>query len=550
MRHSESSARAGPADAEQTGSRRAEAAREWMATRGVGIGVTLAGIAFLLARTLSDVPRRPLFVDEVIAGLVAVRPIPDVIGHVLWDRGGAPLHFVLAHVAIAIDPSTNAVRMLSVVFAIATVPVCYDLGRRLGGRTAGAVCALVAATSSILGVYASMGRMYALFAFASALAADLFVRALDERTPSAAAAAAAAAWLLPAAHPYGIVVVGVEAAVALALWRGRPFLKALPVAAVGLALLPFVLADLQLQSRFGVDVSGGSSLAGPRKAGTFLVNALRGYAGGEGVFFALFLALAVAGVVVLVRRNPAFAAFAVLSLLAIPVALLVGRAGSGVALSTRHLIFGLPLWAALIGIGTAHGLRRAPRAAPLVVVGLAALAILAPSGTGDPRIFRDSTPSALVGPSRWVEERAGEGDVFYPYSQVYLAALPAAREALPVPANAFTPKVLRHAELPVGALFVAVESSGARVDEATLRGSLDPSFEFRRFRHWLLIRAEGPFMDERDVLMAAERAALAARDAMTNVPARLERLLSGTVGAPCTTLRSLGEQCQSATPAS
>ena len=74
--------------------------------------------------------------------------------------------------------------------------VCYDLGHRLGGRVAGAVAAIVAGTSSMLAVYGTVGRMYALFALASAVAVDLFVRALDKRTPSAVYVAAVAAWLL------------------------------------------------------------------------------------------------------------------------------------------------------------------------------------------------------------------------------------------------------------------------------------------------------------------------------------------------------------------
>ena len=62
--------------------------------------------------------------------------------------------------------------------------------------------------------------MYALFAFAAALAVDLFVRCVQRPTTGTVAAAPAAAWLLPAVHPYGGIVVAVEAAVALFLCAG------------------------------------------------------------------------------------------------------------------------------------------------------------------------------------------------------------------------------------------------------------------------------------------------------------------------------------------
>jgi len=60
------------------------------------------------------------------------------------DRGGAPLHFVLASFVLALDPSADALRWLSVAFAVATVPICYDIARRLAGVTAGVTAAPVA----------------------------------------------------------------------------------------------------------------------------------------------------------------------------------------------------------------------------------------------------------------------------------------------------------------------------------------------------------------------------------------------------------------------
>jgi len=258
-----------------------------------GTALTLvASAAFLLARIVPDVSGKPLFDDEVVAGLTAVHPFGQLLDIVIFDRGGAPLHFVLAHLALWFDASPEALRWLSIVFALATIPVCWNLGRRLGGPVAGAVAAIVAATSSMLAVYGSVGRMYALFAFASALAIDLFVRALDRRTPRAAFVAALAALLLPAVHPYGLVVVAVEAAVALAIWRGRPLRPALPVLALVVLLTPFVIADVRLSERFGVTASGDGSVAPPDFAAKQLGEALAAFAGGAGVLALLFFGLA------------------------------------------------------------------------------------------------------------------------------------------------------------------------------------------------------------------------------------------------------------------
>src|SRR4029453_3024040 len=115
-----------------------------------------------------------------------MRPLTEVLTTVVLDRGGAPLHFVLAHAVLAANASSSALRWLSVLFALASVPLCFDLGQRLGGMGAGVIAAVVAASSTALAVYGSFGRMYALLVFAAALFGDLFVRALQLRPPAGA----------------------------------------------------------------------------------------------------------------------------------------------------------------------------------------------------------------------------------------------------------------------------------------------------------------------------------------------------------------------------
>jgi hypothetical protein len=138
-----------------------------------GPAVALIGLtALLCARLVPDIAGKPFHEDEAVAGLISARPLGDLLHTVVLDRGGAPLHFLLAHVALAIDTTPESLRWLSLVFALATVPLCYDLTRRLAGRSAGLIAAALVATSQLLLVYGTFGRMYSLFACASALAAD------------------------------------------------------------------------------------------------------------------------------------------------------------------------------------------------------------------------------------------------------------------------------------------------------------------------------------------------------------------------------------------
>src|SRR5688572_19587296 len=90
-------------------------------------------------RLVRDVHEKPLVEDEAVAGLIGARPLGELLGTVVWDRGGAPLHFLLVHVVLAFDSSAEALRWLSVALAVGTVVTCFELGRRLAGPVAGAV---------------------------------------------------------------------------------------------------------------------------------------------------------------------------------------------------------------------------------------------------------------------------------------------------------------------------------------------------------------------------------------------------------------------------
>ncbi|HSC73370.1 MAG TPA: glycosyltransferase family 39 protein [Gaiellaceae bacterium] len=362
--------------------------------------VVAAAAAYLLAGAVPDVTHKPWHEDEAVAGLIAARPLPDVLHTVLLDRGGAPLHFVLAHVAFAVDGSPRTLRWLSLVFALATIPLCYDLARRLAGRFAGLAAAALTATSQLLGIYATFGRMYSLFAFAGALALDLFVRAVDRPTRGTLAAATAAALLPILVHPFGVFVFGAELAVALWLWR----IRALPVA---LLALPLVLPYLRLPGRYDPEVG----MSAPEAT----LRALAGSAGGWGVGIAVFAVLAAVGAWTLPRT---FTALGLLLIAAPPMLL----AAFGDKLSPRHLIFVLPVWTTFV----ATGLSRMPLR-PAAVAAALGIALLAPAAVADPRTSTADVTAAAT----WVRTHVRTGDALYPYSPVFLAALPRTALALP-----------------------------------------------------------------------------------------------------------------------
>jgi hypothetical protein len=430
-------------------------------------GAVAALCGLLLYRIVPDIGGKPLYEDEAVAGLISMRPLGEVLETVMVDRGGAPLHFVLTHGVFAMDTSADALRWLSVVCALASVPLCFDLGRRLSGQAAGLVAAAVAASSTALAVYGSFGRMYALYVLVAALAADLFVRAVELRTRSAVTAAAAAFWLLPAVHPYGLIPALVALAVAAALWQRRSLRDALPVAVAVFAAIPFVFADLRLADRADVG-DDGSALASPADAWGELAAAVSAFAGGSGLTLVLFTGLAVVGLAVLAAQNPGVAVLAV-AFVVPPVLFVLVPAGSEPDLSPRHLFYGLPLWAAAIGVGVVWLRRWIPERAWLVVVaGVIVLAVASPaSGLMDPRelgLLPTETPATV---------RADAGDLLFPYATPFLAELGSVGEALALPQGSGDQilRTLEHADEPIRALHVAVPRE--EWDVVTLRGPFD-----------------------------------------------------------------------------
>jgi hypothetical protein len=94
----------------------------------------------------------------------------------------------------------------------------------------------------------------------------------------------------------------------------------------------------------------------------------------------------------------------------------------GDELSPRHLIFVLPVWTTFV----AAGLARVPLRTAAVVAALG-IAVLAPAAVADPRTSTADVSRA----ASWVRTHVRAGDALYPYSPVFLAALPHAALSLP-----------------------------------------------------------------------------------------------------------------------
>jgi 4-amino-4-deoxy-L-arabinose transferase-like glycosyltransferase len=89
------------------------------------------------------------------------------------------LYYIMLNPWMKLGHSEAITRALSAVFAVATIPAIYFLGRRLFGSRAGAIAALMVASNAYFIRYAQEARSYTLLVLLVTLSALFFVRAVQ-----------------------------------------------------------------------------------------------------------------------------------------------------------------------------------------------------------------------------------------------------------------------------------------------------------------------------------------------------------------------------------
>ena len=139
----------------------------------------------------------------------------------LEERGGAPLHFLLAWAVAHLDLGLEGLRALSAVFAVASLPVVALLPQRGSGRLRALYATAVVAASWTFLFHGVYGRMYSLFLFTSALSYLALLRALERGGRTAWSLWALAVLATVATHPYGALVLASQGAFVVVARRDR-----------------------------------------------------------------------------------------------------------------------------------------------------------------------------------------------------------------------------------------------------------------------------------------------------------------------------------------
>lgn len=127
--------------------------------------VAVALVATALGVVLRFVADTPLWLDEALSANIASLPISD-IPEALKHDGHPPLYYVLLHGWMeAFGDSDVAVRSLSGVLSVLTLPLAWLAGRRRGGPVLAWVMLALVAVAPFATRYATETRMYALVMF-------------------------------------------------------------------------------------------------------------------------------------------------------------------------------------------------------------------------------------------------------------------------------------------------------------------------------------------------------------------------------------------------
>jgi Dolichyl-phosphate-mannose-protein mannosyltransferase len=475
-----------------------------------GVWAIAAGLgAFLLLGAV----RWPPHEDETLVFFVSRQPLGELFSTVFEERGGAPLHFLLAHTVESVWSGLFGLRLISVAFAVASVPVIGALATRLTDRRTAFVATAVAAASWMAIYHGIYARMYSLFLFTSALSFLLLLRGLERRgwTPWIWWGLATLAAI--ATQPYGAFVLVICALFVLLrrIWSSAPVRPALvSIAAVTLAALPLWLVYRGLANRFDVGVTGssGSKLGSPVDVLQYLVRAAGDFTVGWTPAVAVVLALAAFGLASLAWSRPTPALLCGCVFLVPTVAFLVTRSGTSVSLESRHVIFALPFFATVVAfgllrLGSMLRLRGALIAIPVALL-LAGEVAWGWHRTpwiysGEPQVREEARDSAAA----WLAATSRSDDVLFGYEPLYLDAAEDGAPFGDVIVQRADPGLaldtLAEAPKPLGR-GVWVFDATDHLDTSKQRFTIEnvtpgPQFETRAFGPFLVIRTKEPVGD-------------------------------------------------------
>jgi mannosyltransferase len=356
----------------------------------------VAGVSLLVALTalgavlrFARIGAQGFWFDEGNTALLVHLSPGKMLGLIPQSESTPPLYYCVAWVwARLFGYGEVALRSLSALAGVATIPVLYVAGAKLISRRAGLIAAALAACNPLLVWYSQEARSYALLVLLGALSLLALAFALDRTTPRSLTWWAITCGLALATHYYAVLLIVPQVVWMLAVHRSRRSVQvaSTAVALCGLALIPLAISQ---------NGTGNSDWISPiplhLRLAQVIPQFLIGFqAPAQDVLRPLAAAMALIGLGLLVPRSEAIArrralALAGLALGGLALTLILIAGGVDDLITRNVIVLWLP--AALV---VAAGLG-APRARVLGIAAagvLCAIGIVAVAGVATDRSFQ------------------------------------------------------------------------------------------------------------------------------------------------------------------
>lgn len=244
--------------------------------------VVVSAVAIAAGVVLRFVTVSHLWLDEALTVDIARLPLAELPAALRRD-GHPPLYYALLHGwMLVFGQGDVAVRALSALFGIATLPLVWLAGRRLAGRSAAWAATALLAVSPFAIRYSNEARMYSLVMLLVVAGYLLVQRALEDATLARLAPVAAVTGALLLTHYWALWLAGATLLLLAWQWRwGDPERRrgygraTVAVLAGGILLVPW-LPSMAYQS-----AHTGTPWADPSRPTQILATSIKDIGGGS-----------------------------------------------------------------------------------------------------------------------------------------------------------------------------------------------------------------------------------------------------------------------------
>ncbi len=199
-------------------------------------------VAVVVLLTLLYLGGKSLGLDEAISVAIVRSGWPTFWKVISHGEANMGLYYVLLKLWMILGESEFAIRSLSAIFAVLTVPTIFALGYRLYNKRTGLLAALLVTVNPFFIQYAQEARGYSLGLFLASLSTLLFVEIIRRPSKWTWAVYAIVSGLAVYAHALSAFILAAHAVSLLFTGRWRAMLKGFLISWLATAGLVFPLA--------------------------------------------------------------------------------------------------------------------------------------------------------------------------------------------------------------------------------------------------------------------------------------------------------------------